>query len=204
MKRILSIIVVSLAFASCYDPNYVQTQPVVVQQPQYQVITDPYTGAQQVMFYDGTQQMLMDYVLFNQLMGNGGYNNVITYYHRTPSIRRVYEPSRYNSWKRSSAPSSWGSSSGYSSKNYDNSSARTSGWEIKSSAKSVSVSPATTSGYSSSKSQSYTSPAKSSGYSSFKSVSSSPTKTSGYSSFKSSSSSSSSRSSGYSSGKRRN
>lgn len=96
MKKLLSLFLISAAllFNSCYQQ----------QQPGYQVITGP-SGQQMVQYQDNGQTLLMDYLLWNQLYSNGGYNSIRNY--NTTHTVVHYVPSQYSSWKSSSySPSS--------------------------------------------------------------------------------------------------
>lgn len=80
-------------------------QPVVVQQPQYQVIQDPNTGAQYSVFYDNGIQQMVELSLFMSWMRQpGGFTYVINHYHDNPSYYRRYDRTRYSSWRSTPSP----------------------------------------------------------------------------------------------------
>lgn len=107
MTRLLTIVgllaVLTFIVTSCgppyqQQPVVVQTQPVSTQG--YQVIQDPNTGIQQVVYVDnsGAQQM-MEYALFMQLWNAGSWNGVYRYTYSHPTVIHVYDNSRYSSWR---------------------------------------------------------------------------------------------------------
>lgn len=110
MRQCLVALVCCSLLFSCGQPVvYTQPvqQPVVVQtqQPQYQVIQDPNTGAQYSVFYDNGIQQMVELSLFMSWMRQpGGFTYVIHHYHDNPSYYRRYDRTRYSSWKSTSSP----------------------------------------------------------------------------------------------------
>jgi len=105
MKAFLVLMFAAIIF-SCNQP-YQQYQ----QQPQYQVITSP-NGQQMVQYQDNGQTLLMDYIIWNQLYSQGGYNSIRNY--NTTHTVIHYTPSGYSNWKSSNYSPSGSSSSGSS------------------------------------------------------------------------------------------
>ncbi|MEO6304512.1 MAG: hypothetical protein ABIP51_15235 [Bacteroidia bacterium] len=111
MKKISKLLLVGmsiLALNSCGNqPQYVQ-QPVVVQQQpvytagaDYQVIQDPSTGIQNVVYTMNGLQYIIAYSTFMNWYGQGGYGYVNQMYNSNRSYFNTYTPSRYRSWKTS-------------------------------------------------------------------------------------------------------
>ena len=111
MKSFIALIALVVALASC-NPNpqvvYTQTAPAPVVQQQYvpsnqsyQVITDPYTGAQQVVYSMNGLQYVIAYATFMHWYNYGGYGYINSMYRTSPSYFGSYNYSRYRSWKSS-------------------------------------------------------------------------------------------------------
>lgn len=96
MKRILILAsLVTILISSCGG--------CMNQQP-YGYLQSP-TGQQMVNCNDGNGgQFLMDLVLFNMLMHQGGYGAVINHYHSNPNGFSRYNRSAYGNWRPYSGP----------------------------------------------------------------------------------------------------
>ena len=94
MKNLIILASCAMLFTSCgtyQQPAYIQTQPVVVQQPQ-QVMVDQngyevlQQGGQQVVYiHNGMYEGYMEMALFNSLYYNGGWGSVWGTYRSNPS-----------------------------------------------------------------------------------------------------------------------
>jgi hypothetical protein len=91
MKKLFALLLISISIFSCNQPYQ--------SQPQYQIITGP-NGQQMVQYQDNGQTLLMDYLIWNQLYNQGGYNSIRNY--NTTHTVIHYNPSQYSNWKRSS------------------------------------------------------------------------------------------------------
>lgn len=87
MKKLLPLL--SIFLFSC--TGCMQTQAP------YEYVQGP-GGQQMVACYDNSgTRFLMDYLMFQSLMGNGGYGSVMGYYRQYPTRVTVWNNS-YNSW----------------------------------------------------------------------------------------------------------
>lgn len=113
MKNLFTFIVVAFCLVSCYSTPTVYTRPVVTQQvvtqpvvaqqvvaePDYQVIQDPYSRAQQVVYTMNGLQYVIAYATFMNWYHYGGYGYVNSMYASHRTYFNSYSPSRYRSWK---------------------------------------------------------------------------------------------------------
>ena len=116
MKKLLILAVVATTLiSSCTQPQYVQPMPMAqqqeyIQQPQqvyvpqqnYQVIVDPVSGTQNVVYSMNGIQYVIAYAMFMNWYHMGGYGYVNRMYGSNRSYFNSYQPSRYRSWKSSS------------------------------------------------------------------------------------------------------
>jgi len=110
MKNFIALIALVVALVSC-NPNpqvVYQTAPAPVVQQQYapsnqsyQVITDPYSGAQQVVYTMNGLQYVIAYATFMHWYNYGGYGYVNSMYRSSPSYFGSYNYNRYRSWRTS-------------------------------------------------------------------------------------------------------
>ena len=87
------------------QPQPVVTQPIaqtLVADPDYQVIQDPYSGAQQVVYTMNGLQYVIAYATFMNWYHYGGYGYVNSMYASHRNYFNTYSSSRYRSWKSSS------------------------------------------------------------------------------------------------------
>lgn len=108
MRNFIALIAL-VVLASCNpNPQVVYTQPAPVVQQQYvpsnqsyQVISDPYSGAQQVVYTMNGLQYIIAYATFMNWYNYGGYGYVNSMYRSSPSYFSSYNYSRYRGWKSS-------------------------------------------------------------------------------------------------------
>lgn len=127
MKNLLIFIVISAALMSCNSQRDYAVQPQMqVAQQQY---IDPNTGydvlqqgGQQVAYvHSSTGDFFMDYLLFNQLMGSGGWGSVYGRYYSNPGM--YYNPGLVNRYHSYSSAGSYGYNRSKSTTSYWNSNA---------------------------------------------------------------------------------
>src|ERR1051326_898063 len=71
----------------------------------YQYIQSP-SGQNMVVVHDNSGDFLMEAAMFQLLMNQGGYNNVVTHYHHFPAqYGTPYNAASYRSWR--TMPSRW-------------------------------------------------------------------------------------------------
>lgn len=116
MRIFITLIALVVTLVSCNpNPQVVYTQQVpIVQQPvavqqqyvpsnqNYQVITDPYSGAQQVVYSMNGLQYVIAYATFMNWYNYGGYGYVNSMYRSSPSYFGSYNYNRYRGWRSSS------------------------------------------------------------------------------------------------------
>jgi hypothetical protein len=118
MKKLIIgfAIACSIGLASCGGCHRNYGQPMVGGgYNDYPVYNTPY--GQQVVVQQGGHSMLMDYLLFQSLMGRpGGYTNINNYYNTNRSSFRSYDANQARSWGRvNTSNASWRSKPGTSS-----------------------------------------------------------------------------------------
>lgn len=101
MKKILLFLLTGslLIITSCggyQQPNYVQSS-----QP-YQVMTNPITGQQQVLYSMSGTQYIIPYLTFMGWYNMGGYGYVNSMYNSNRTYFGSYNRSSYNGWRSSS------------------------------------------------------------------------------------------------------
>lgn len=110
MRNFIALIALVVTLASC-NPNpqvvYTQQAPIVQQQyvpsnQSYQVIADPNTGAQQVVYSMNGLQYVIAYATFMNWYNYGGYGYVNSMYRSSPSYFGSYNYNRYRGWRSSS------------------------------------------------------------------------------------------------------
>lgn len=95
----VSIFVLMTLCVSCNSnpyPAYVQSNQ------QYQVITDPLSGQQQVVYSRSGMQYVVPYNQFMEWYNYGGYGYVSSMYNQSPNYFRSYNSDNYQKWKSSS------------------------------------------------------------------------------------------------------
>ena len=115
MRNFIALIALVVALVSCNpNPQVVYTQQPIIQQPMavqqqyapsnqnYQVIADPNTGTQQVVYSMNGLQYVIAYATFMNWYNYGGYGYVNSMYRSSPSYFGSYNYNRYRSWKSSS------------------------------------------------------------------------------------------------------
>ena len=122
MRIFITLIALVVTLVSCNpNPQVVYTQQVpIVQQPvavqqqyvpsnqNYQVITDPYSGAQQVVYSMNGLQYVIAYATFMNWYNYGGYGYVNSMYRSSPSYFGSYNYNRYRGWRWCGAlPKKW-------------------------------------------------------------------------------------------------
>lgn len=103
-KGVIGLLLAAVFIGACngpyQQPAVVYTTPApVVSNNGYQVIRDPNTGQQMAVYTDNSgQELLMDYIIFNQLMNNGGWGGIYSYGRSNPTRIHVYNQNVYHNW----------------------------------------------------------------------------------------------------------